>query len=168
MSKGRREEEEKKPKFKIIDKRGQASEDEARDDAPPVAKPEKPAPETEEAITREPDGELGEPTEDMGKTEMTQEEREEVQKEVEKSLEFKTTVIFILRTLSNQTMIHLGLIPNPISGLTVKNLEEARKLIDLFELIMNDTQEEFEDQILRDVQGLLADLKVNYTNQLGG
>lgn len=167
MAKGKREEEEKKPKFRIIDKRGSAGEDETREDSTPIIEPEKPAPETEDIVATEPEGEPGEPTEDMGKTEMTQEEREEVQKEVEKSLKFKNTVIFILRTLSDQTWIHLGLIPNPISGLTVKNMEEARKLIDLFELIVENTQEEFEEQILRDVQKLLADLKVNYSNQLG-
>lgn len=170
MPKGKKEEEEKKPKFRIIDRRGVEDENEGTRRTTPPKEPEKVSPPVEDTsppVEDTPPANAEEkPMEEMGKTEMTQEEREKLQEEVEKSLQFKNTVVYILRTLVDQTWIHLGMVPNPISGLTVKNIEEARKLIDLFALIRENTTEEFDEQSSKEIERLLADLKMNYMNQL--
>jgi hypothetical protein len=158
------ENEKEKPKFKIIDRRRG---DDEPDTADAPMEPEVKAPPKAKAPSAEGPG-PEKPTEDMGKTEMTEEEKEAIRKEVEQSFKFKNTVIFIIRTISEQIWMHLGLVPNPITNLTVKNLEEARKLIDLYETILKHTEGEFDEKTLREIQRLLGDLKVNYTNQLGG
>ena len=170
MPKGRREEEEDKPKFRVIDRRGEEEDSVSTKPTAPPKEPVKVSPPVEATpppVEDTPPADAEDkPITEEGKTEMTQEEREKLQEEVEQSLKFKNTVIYILRTLFDQTWIHLGMVPNPISGLTVKNLEEAHKLIDLLELIKDNTTEEFDEQTSKEIERLLADLKMNYMNQL--
>ena len=166
MSKDEREEE-KKPKFRIVDRR-QADDEESAYEAPSKPKAQQkdevkaaPVPDASPQSHPQQSADTGE------EPELTDAEKEELNKQVEASLTFKNTVIFILRTLSEQIWIHLGLVPNPISGLTIKNLPEARKSIDLFENIAKFAEGEFDKALLMEVNRLLMDLKLNYTNQLG-
>jgi len=170
MPKGRREEEADKPKFRVIDRRGEEEESEGTGRTAPPKEPVKASPPVEDIppqVEDTPPVDAEEkPMEEMGKTEMTREEREKLQEEVEQSLQFKNTVASILEVLFKHTWIHLGMVPNPISGLTVKNIDEARKLIDLFALIQKNTTEEFDEQSSKEIERLLSDLKMNYMNQL--
>ena len=153
--------EEQKPKFRVIDKRG--GEDPETDDqpAPKLVLERKPA-EVPVVI-----GDADVQAEDFGKVEMSEEEREKLKAEAAEGLKFKNTVIFLVRTLSEQVWIHLGLVPNPITNLSVKDLDEARKSIDLIEVIIGHSESEFDDKSKVDLTALLADLRINYTNQLG-
>jgi hypothetical protein len=161
--------EEHKPKFRIVDKRVEDDEE-----APPEAAPKPKAPPAAEkkasakSATPPQPSESEEAAVEGGEPELSEEEKEELRKQVEASLTFKNTVIFILRTLSEQVWIHLGLVPNPITNLTVKNLPEARKAIDLFDNIAKFAESEFDPMLIKEVQRLLSDLKMNYTNQVGG
>lgn len=156
MPDNKRDEEEKKPKFRVVDRRTEEDAEPVKttEQKPPKQAPPKKAP--KEGV-QDADAE----------PELTDEEQQQLRQEAERSLQFKNTVVFILRTLSEQTWIHLALIPNPITGLTVKNLPEARKAIDLFEVIAKHTEKEFEDPLKREIAGLLTNLKLNYANQLG-
>jgi hypothetical protein len=165
MPKDNREEEERKPKFKIVDRRGTDDEPESPEPVADAKREEHVTPPKETASPKVTGG--VEPSNDAGKTEMTEEEKEALQREVEKSFKFPNSVIFILRTISEQVLMHIGLIPNPVSRLTVKNMEEARKFIDLYEAVLTHTEGEFDEKTLRELKRLQSDLKVNYTNQLG-
>jgi len=156
-------EEEEKPKFRVVDRRGE-------EDAEPAKRTEQKPPPKEKAAKKtasQPEAAKEDAHDADSEPELTEDEKQQLKHEAESSLKFKNTVVFILRTLSEQTWIHLGLIPNPISGLTVKNLPEARKAIDLFEVIAKHTDGEFEEPLKREIAGLLTNLKLNYANQLG-
>jgi hypothetical protein len=153
MAKDNREDE---PKFRVIDKRGGEDEEpEPEVSAQPEPEPPAEAPGKEQASP------------DMSKTEMSEEEQEKLQKEAEESFKFANTVFLLLRMISEQIWIHLGLIPNPVSRLTVKNLDEARKLIDLFGAILNHAESELDEPTLNELKRIHSDLMINYTNQLG-
>ncbi len=164
MPKGKEEEEEGAPKFRIVDRRGEDEEPSSRGKDEETRTGETPiiGESDNDAESESPGGE------GYGEPEITDEEKEELIKQVEASLKFTNTVIFMLRRLAEQTWIHLGLIPNPVTNLTIKNLDEAHKAIDLYENIAKFTENEFEENVRNEIQRLLTDLKLNYTNQLGG
>lgn len=163
MARDKREEEEQKPKFRVIDRRQEPDSESDTHAKPPITEAS-PKEEEKKVVDAPSPHEAGAPEEEQ---EMTEEEKEQIRKEAEASLKFSNTVVFILRTLAEQTWIHLGLIPNPLTNLTVKNLEEARKSIDLYGHIAKFAEAEFEPALRKDIERLLTDLRMNYTSQLG-
>ncbi len=150
MAKDKREEE---PKFRIIDRRG------IEDD-----KPETPKREEKQPPANSPRGEESESPE-MSKTEMTDEEKESLQKEAEDSFKYTSTIFLLLRMIAEHVWVHIGLIPNPVTRLTVKDLGEARKLIDLFGVILNHAEKDLDAATMTELRRIHSDLKINYTNQ---
>lgn len=159
-----RENEEKKPKFKIVDKRRIDADDVKASDAPPEQEikdeyesgedPELRAvrgdePEVEkEAEHGADDGPPGESAEDQD------------------PLEYMNIVFSFLQTLVSVIWVHIGLVPHPQTKLVTKKLEEARKSIELFELIYGSMREELPGNLQQELDGALQDMKANYVNQL--
>jgi len=90
----------------------------------------------------------------------------DVAEEIGSKLYFRNLIVSFLQTLANFTWVHLGLIPNPSTQLVAKNLEEARRMINLYEGMLNMARPELPKEYNVELDRLLADLKANYIGQI--
>ena len=70
--------------------------------------------------------------------------------------------IGFLRAMASQTLIHLGVIPSPVTRKTERHLEEAKFSIDLLEIIRDKTKGNLTDEERKFLDAILADLQVVY------
>jgi hypothetical protein len=81
-------------------------------------------------------------------------------------LAFTNIIISILHTLATVILVDLGLVPHPQTQLVAKKLEEARKAIELFQVIFIQVKDDLPEELAKEFERALADLKANYVNQL--
>lgn len=169
--------EEKKLKFKIVDRRRidvdkiapaftpiekeptSTPEDGKVPDLKAVAGDEK-EPEILDEEQSEPDLKVAEdtepPPEPSGDTESTGQD----------PLEFLNIALSFLQTLVSVSWVHLGLVPHPQTKLVTKKLEDASKSIEMFELIFGNVRDDLPPQLVVELERTLQDMKANYVNQL--
>ncbi len=81
-------------------------------------------------------------------------------------LAFTNIIISILHTLATVILVNLGLVPHPQTQLVAKKLEEARKAIDLFQTVFTQVRDDLPEELAKEFDRALADLKANYVGQL--
>jgi hypothetical protein len=170
------ENEQNKPKFRLVDKRRinvdevEASEEQEKSPLKPAEKaetgksedikaepkdhhPEKePAPDIPPEFQPPPGMEVSAEEEEIGSG--------------DDPLTYRNIAISVLQTLATVVIVDLGLVPHPQTNLVAKKIEEARKTIDLFELVLNAVRDDLPQQLVMEFDRALKDLKVNYVNQL--
>lgn len=67
--------------------------------------------------------------------------------------------------LSELAWIHMGLVANPFTHLVVKDLPQARLAIDCAAALVEQLQPHLDDREKRELQTLLANLRINYVQQ---
>jgi hypothetical protein len=67
-----------------------------------------------------------------------------------------------LLSLSTSALIHLGLIPNPVSGRVEADLDLAKQTIDLLSLLKNKTQGNLDSEETQLLDSILYDLRMQY------
>jgi len=160
------DEEQAKPKFKIVDRRridaeNVEPEEESVPEAPAPTPPASAA--TEEPVKVAPeidshsDGEIKDEAKELG------DKRPETS---EDPIGMRNVALSFLQTLSTIAWVHMGMVPHPQTQLVAKKLEEARKTINMFEVIYQQVKGEFPPEINAEIVGLIRDLKANYVNQL--
>ena len=65
-------------------------------------------------------------------------------------------------SLASQAMSFLGLAPNPVSGETEKNLDQAKYSIDILEMLKLKTEGNLSDEETKVLMSLLFDLRMRY------
>ena len=78
----------------------------------------------------------------------------------------KITFIEFLYALSSQALINLGVVPNPVTKKTEKNLDEVRGAIDLIDLLRVKTDGNLTGQEEEALNNILHDLKMRYVNEV--
>lgn len=71
-----------------------------------------------------------------------------------------------ISSLATQTLIHLGDIDNPISKKNEKNLDQAKYMIDILQIINDKTKGNLTDEEKRYMDTLLYDLRMRYLQNL--
>lgn len=74
---------------------------------------------------------------------------------------------FSVEMLSNRAWVSMGLSPNPMTGKIERDLDEARRAIDVLGALAPHVEAGAEPQEKRDLRNLLADLRVNFLRQSG-
>lgn len=74
---------------------------------------------------------------------------------------------FSIEMLSNRAWVSMGLSPNPMTGKIERDLDEARRAIDVLGALAPHVEAGAEPQEKRDLRNLLADLRVNFLRQSG-
>jgi hypothetical protein len=163
------QEEQKEPKFKVVDRRRIDPDKIEASDAPVEPEPEvkkesspkEKAPET----TASPKPDSAEIPSEFQDT-----EEEEIPVGDEKAefdpLEYRNLALSFLQTLSTAVWVQMGLIPHPQTQLVIKKMEDARKTINLIESLYKQAKGEWPEEINMQIERLIADLKANYVNQL--
>jgi len=72
---------------------------------------------------------------------------------------------FAIEMLSNRAWVAMGLIPNPMTQKIERNLDEARRAIDILGDLARHAETEAEPDEKRDLRNMLADLRVNFIRQ---
>ena len=155
-----------KAKFKIVDRRRINMESEPEPEEKPLKaeevkveeKPPEAKNETETPVYHAPDGEAREgmpESPDGGQ-----------RRGSDDPLAFRNIALSFLQTLSTIAWVHMGLVPHPQTQLVAKKLEEARKVISLFEITYQQVKGELPPEVNNEIVALLQDLKANYVNQL--
>ena len=166
-----REEQENAPKFKVVDKR-RINVDEISDDdiVEKTETPEEPVAEevAEPELTLAADDKS--PTDDGFKPQFAPGVDEPAappeMKPDEDPLAFSNIILNIMQTAATVALVTLGLVPHPQTNLVAKKLDEAKKAIDLFELLVNNYSDELPENIRTEFVRALADLKAGYVNQI--
>ncbi len=169
--------EEKKPKFKIVDRRRIDVDDIEPASTPvekePVSTPkngnapdlkavdgDEKGPEILEEEPSEPDFKVAEDTEPGP------EPSGENESAGQDPLEYLNIALSFLQTLVSVSWVHLGLVPHPQTKLVTKKLEDASKSIEMFELIFGNVRDDLPPQLVVELERTLQDMKANYVNQL--
>jgi|WetSurMetagenome_2_1015567.scaffolds.fasta_scaffold866654_1 hypothetical protein len=151
---------EKKPKFKILDRRRIDADDVEASFAPP--EPEK-EPELKAVSSDQPEEDL-EP--ELKIEADTDEPHDHDHGQDLDPLVYMNIVFSFLQTLVSVIWVHIGLVPHPQTKLIAKKLEDARKCIELFEVIYGTVREELPANLQMELDAALQDMKANYVNQL--
>jgi len=78
----------------------------------------------------------------------------------------EATFAGFVNALAGQTLIHLGMAPNPVSGKAELNPDEAKYSIDLLQIIRDKTRGNLTDEEERLIDGVLYDLRMRYVNAM--
>ncbi|MCX6647003.1 MAG: DUF1844 domain-containing protein [bacterium] len=157
---------EKKPKFKILDRRRIDADDVEASFAPPEPEPKK-APELKAVPVDKPEEEQEPELRIESDTDEPHDhEHDHDHGQEQDPLVYMNIVFSFLQTLVSVIWVHIGLVAHPQTKLITKKLEDARKCIELFEVIYGTVREELPANLQLELDGALQDMKVNYVNQL--
>lgn len=178
------EEEGKKPKFRVVDRRRINPDEVEASDKPPETVETPPEP----VVTQPSDDTEGneiptpffvEPSPDdkdeKGEKELPEfkmapgvgeEQKPSQLKPEEDPLHFRNIAISLLQTIATVALVDLGLVPHPQTNLIAKKLEDARKAIDLFEVVLVKVGGDLPEELRSEFDRALQDLKANYVGQL--
>ncbi len=78
----------------------------------------------------------------------------------------EATFAGFVSALAGQTLIHLGLAPNPATGKADLSANEAKYSIDLLQIIRDKTEGNLSDEEDRLISGVLYDLRMRYVNSM--
>ncbi|MDI3472829.1 MAG: hypothetical protein PWQ48_1110 [Thermotogaceae bacterium] len=79
-------------------------------------------------------------------------------------LNTKELILVFFETLSARCWARLGLIPDEY-GEMKQDLDEARLAIDVLDKIIEGMDGKIEEKILKEMRGVVSNLKLNYVNQ---
>lgn len=68
--------------------------------------------------------------------------------------------------LQGQIYMHMGLVANPVTGLVVKDLPQAKTGIDFFAALLDNSRAMLSQDVSRKLDAALSDLRINYVNQM--
>lgn len=74
-------------------------------------------------------------------------------------------IFFSIDQFASVAWQKMGLQPDPMSGKIVKDLEQAKKAIDIVENFIKDMDEKLNEDDKRKLNALISDLKLNYIRQ---
>ncbi len=134
------EEQEKSKGFKVEDRRRFSAEGEPRPEYQPEQKDQPQAAPTE---TPKPP---------------KQEKQGEARSGSEVEITFPTFVV----SLSTQALVHLGEIPDPVTGQAAPDLEAAQQIIDILSMMEHKTRGNLEPDEKRLLDSILFDLRIKY------
>ena len=77
-------------------------------------------------------------------------------------IDFATFVL----SLSSSALLHLGLVENPITGKTERNLPLAKQTIDIIVMLRDKTKGNLSTDEGNLIENLIADLRMKYVNEL--
>ncbi|MHC4470679.1 MAG: DUF1844 domain-containing protein [Planctomycetota bacterium] len=77
----------------------------------------------------------------------------------------KAEFSFFCYSLASQAMTLMGLAPNPVTGKTEKNLEQAKYTIDLLEMLKGKTEGNRTEEETKVLMSLLFDLRMRYVEE---
>lgn len=84
-------------------------------------------------------------------------------------LAISNAMLFFIEELFSRVLIFLGLTPNPQTGLTVQNLDQAQKGIQLIELLIGEVRRELKSpEIDQNLVKMIAQLKAAYVQIVTG
>lgn len=72
---------------------------------------------------------------------------------------------FAIEMLSNRAWVSMGLMPNPMTGKMERDLNEARRAIDVLGDLARHAEAEAEPEEKRDLRNMMQDLRVNFLRQ---
>ncbi len=155
--------------FKVTDRRSATAEEQAENAEPEAEAPEEEAPETPEAPVEEapetPEEETPEAPEGEG-----DEGAEEAPADAADAghepmpISFATFVL----SLGESAMVHLGVVPNPVTGEAGADLRTARQTIDILGILEEKTRGNLEDDESRLLTSLLYNLRMKFIQAQSG
>lgn len=104
---------------------------------------------------------------------LTESEKDQVRALMEKqaqsmtNLEVAPILLQTITELPRFAAVHLGLVPNPYSGIIARNDAEARLAIDAFSALYDTLKSRVDSRTSGELSRVLNDLKVNYTRITG-
>ena len=75
----------------------------------------------------------------------------------------ETTLIYFIQLLATHAYVYLGLLPIPGGEETMFELAEAREAIDLLAIMVEQAKPRLDENIQRDLDNTVAQLRMNYT-----
>ncbi|MEW6202150.1 MAG: DUF1844 domain-containing protein [bacterium] len=84
----------------------------------------------------------------------------------EGSPSFLGLTLSCLSILREQILINMGLLSNPVTGLIVKDLEQARLGIDLFTFIVQQSGALLPERERKELENYLTDFRINFMRQM--
>ncbi|WP_369017447.1 DUF1844 domain-containing protein [Thermatribacter velox] len=78
----------------------------------------------------------------------------------------KDLVYYFLNLLSAKAWQYLGLIAHPETGQILVDLEEARKAIDLYSVILGEIKKDLSREENRELEAHLANLQLNFIEKM--
>jgi hypothetical protein len=82
-----------------------------------------------------------------------------------KEEEYSHMFLSLVYSLQMQTMIHLGKLANPATGNTEVELDAAQATIDMIDMLKVKTVNNLNENELRFMDQILADLKLNFVDE---
>ena len=73
--------------------------------------------------------------------------------------------LMFVSSLATQAMVHLGAIPDPVTGQTAEDLDHAKYMIDLLDLLQEKTKGNLDDQEAQTLKSVLYDLRMTYVQK---
>ncbi len=83
------------------------------------------------------------------------------------ALDSEALVTWFTGVLANRAWVDIGLVADPLSGEVAKNLESARLAIDAIDGLVKVLRGKVGADEVRHLEGMLADLRLNYVRQAG-
>lgn len=146
-----REEEREEPEITVKDRR-RLTEEEREGKAPPPS----------QEPSQEPHSETAGP-----QTTAASEEEREDREETPHDINVQTLVSFFVAELAARAWIHMGIQQNPVTGLVVKDLPQARMAIDCTAALVEQISPTLDEPGRRELQSLLSTLRINFVQQSG-
>ncbi|MFH0865600.1 MAG: DUF1844 domain-containing protein [Bacteroidota bacterium] len=81
---------------------------------------------------------------------------------MEKQDQMFLELLYIFHASSMQAM---GKIKNPISGITEKNMDQARHAIDMLEMLKEKTNGNLSDELNRALETFLSEMRLNFVEE---
>ena len=78
-------------------------------------------------------------------------------------IDFSTFIM----SLNASALVHLGVIEDPTTGKTVKNLSIGKQTVDMLRMLQEKTRGNLTEEEGKLLQGILYDLKIAYVRQKG-
>jgi hypothetical protein len=73
--------------------------------------------------------------------------------------------LMFVSSLATQAMVHLGAIPDPVTGQTAEDLDHAKYMIDLLEMLQEKTKGNLDDREAQTLKSILYDLRMTYVQK---
>ncbi len=137
--------------FRVTDRRRFTEEGGERDDAPPASQPEPSAADSTPHLVQPSSATLDEPADAPHDF-------------ADEPLTFSTFVL----GLSTQVLMHLGEVPNPISGQAETDLEAAKHVIDILGILAEKTRNNLDKAEQHLLEAVLYDLRIRYVALVRG
>lgn len=169
---GNPEDEDKPRKFTVVDKRFAVDEDEAPSAPPPPPASKEPPAKTAKTIQIDP----GKPAPGPATTApapaadvLPADEGEEAPVGIEGDpLAIQNALYFFIEELYTRILIFMGVAPNPQTGLTVRNLEQAQRGIQVLETLVKEAKKEATPEVSGGLDRIVSQVKLAYVQLVTG